>query len=219
MGNQQAKNNSNSNNNNNNNNHNSQNQINQQSFSGNGCSNIDYYPIRLLPEQSVFLFGFLEAKTTLTWKDVTGHPNINLSACVACGMDTMKLYRMQPDIKEWIQYGKVSIKDYAHMQQWKPNPFTDLRCSIGDLVLHRKYIHPSMIASCGVTFNILRERYGLTKELMVLLRYSVEDWIDLEISEEFLKELNDDYWSQIFGEASKSDLIELAKRKALTKEP
>jgi hypothetical protein len=198
---------------------NNQSQTNQPvSFSGNGCTNIDYYPIRLLPEQSVFLFGFLEAKTTLTWKDVVTNPNINLSACVACGMDTMKLYRMQPDIKEWIQVGKACIKDYAHMQPWKPNPFTDLRCSIGDLVLHRKYIHPSMIASCGITFSILRERYGLTKELMVLLRYSVEDWIELEIQEDFLKELPDEYWSQIFGEASKSDLIELARRKTLIRD-
>ena len=195
-----------------------QNQSNQQSFSGNACSNIDYYPIRLLPEQSVFLFGFLEAKTTLTWRYVATKPNINLSACVSCGVDTMKLYRMQPDIREWIQHGKVSIKDYAHMQQWKPNPFTDLRCSIGDLVLHRKYIQPTMIANCGITFNILRERYGLTKELMVLLRYSIQDWIDLQIPEDFIRDLADDYWAQIFGEASRSDLIELTKRKMLIKE-
>jgi hypothetical protein len=75
-----------------------------------------------------------------------------------------------------------------------------------------------MIANCGITFNILRERYGLTKELMVLLRYSIQDWIDLQIPEDFIRDLADDYWAQIFGEASRSDLIELTKRKMLIKE-
>jgi hypothetical protein len=195
---------------------NNQNQASQLCFSTAG-HDLDYYPIRLLPEQSVLLFGFMEAKTTLTWRDVLTHPKIDLNSCVSSGIDTMKLYRMQPDIREWIKYGKASLRDYAHMQQWKPNPFTDLRCSIGDLVLHRQHIHPKMLAACGITFTILKERYGLTKELMGLLRYTVDDWLDLEIPESFLKEMTNEHWAQIFGEASRNDIIESTKRKGLIK--
>ncbi len=183
------------------------------------CSgqDLNYYPIRLLPEQSVCLFGFLEAKTTLTWKDVLTQQSINLKSCVSCGIDTLKLYRMQPDIKEWIRCGKANLSDSKYMNQWKPNPFTDLRCSIGDLVLYKNSLHPKMLVDCGITFTILKERYGLTKEIMIMLRYSVDDWIDLEIDQEFLKELSDDQWARIFGEASRSDIIESSKRKALIK--
>jgi hypothetical protein len=178
---------------------------------------LDYYPIRLLPEQSVALFGFLEAKTTLTWRDVLIQPAINLKSCVLCGVDSLKLYRMQPDIKEWIKYGKAGLSDCTYMQQWKPNPFTDLRCTIGDLVVHRKVILPKMLTSCGITFSMLKDRYGLTKEIMIMLRYSVDDWLELEISQDFLKELDNEHWAQIFGEASRSDIMESANRKNFIK--
>jgi len=74
-----------------------------------------------------------------------------------------------------------------------------------------------MLIDCGITFTILKERYGITKDIMIMLRYSVDEWIDLEIDQEFLKELSNDQWAQLFGEASRSDIIESSKRKASLK--
>ena len=172
-----------------------------------------YYPIRLSSEQSLALFGMWEVKTTLTWKDVLRFPNINLGSCISCGIDNMKLCRMQPDIKEWIRFEKAGIKDCMHMSPWKPNPFTDLGCSIGDLVVYRKYLQPKILTACGISFTTLKARYGLTEELMILLRYTLDDWLDLEITEEYLAQIPQDQFNQIFGKVARSEILELAKRR------
>jgi hypothetical protein len=175
---------------------------------------LDYYPIRLQPEQSITLFGFLGAKTTLTWRDILTSPTINLRLCIECGIDLQKLYRMQPEIKEWFKYGKASIQDCAFMDPWKPNPLVDLGCSIGDLVLYRKFIHPKLLSNSGLTFTVLKERYGLTVDLMRLLKYNVNDWILLEITESFVNEINDSQFFQIFGNMSKTDIISMIKKQS-----
>jgi hypothetical protein len=173
---------------------------------------LDYYPIRLQPEQSITLFGYFGAKTTLTWRDILTSPTINLRLCVECGIDLQKLYRMQPEIKEWFKYGKASIQDCASMDPWKPNPLVDLGCSIGDLVLYRKIIHPKLLSNSGLTFTILKERHGLTIDLMRLLKYNLNDWILLEITESFVNEINDTQFFQIFGNISKSDILSMIKK-------
>jgi len=181
------------------------------------CSLDYYYPIRLTAEQSLALFGVWEIKTTLTWKDVLRYPKINLHLCISCQIDNMKLCRMQPDIKEWIKFGKATIKDFAHMYPWSPNPFTDFNCSIGDLVVHRKYIEPKMLTLCGIDFSTLKDRYGLTKELMVFLKYSLDEWMDLEITQEFVEnELPQEHFNLIFGKMPKADILELIRRRNLS---
>ena len=72
---------------------------------------IDYYVIRLTAEQSVGLYGFMLAKTTLTWRDTLQNDPITLSACITSGIASSKLNRMQPDIKEWIYNGKATLDD------------------------------------------------------------------------------------------------------------
>ena len=169
---------------------------------------LDYYPIRLEPEQSVFLYGIWNTKTTLTWRDVLIHQGITMSSCVQSGIDTNKLYRMQPDIKEWIKNKKATLADCPHMTPWKPNPFTDLGCTIGELALFRKTLTPKMLIDSGIIFATMRDRYGLTIELMMLLKYSINDWLDLKIEENFLRELTDDQWLGLFGLVSRHDILQ-----------
>ena len=168
---------------------------------------IDVYPIRLLPEQSVRLYGFLRSKTTLTWRDVLENEPITLASCVAVGISTSKLQRMQPMIKEWIMNGKATLQDCEYMEAWKPNPFLDLNCSIGDLVLYRKMLTPKLLLDSGITFTMLEERYGLTHEIMFLLKYSTEDWLLLRIRPDFLRAMHNDHWQRVFGAVSREDLI------------
>ena len=182
-----------------------------------GPQELEYYVIRLKPEQSVALYGFMNAKTTLTWKDTRQHPGINLRTCIANGLEPMKLCRMQPDIREWIKIGKATLQDSSHMGPWKPDVFRDLNCNIGDLVIHRKALAPKLLIDGDVTFTILTERYGLTPELMALLHYSADDWLDLGVTSEFLMGLTVDQWTRIFGSIhGRNDLIEKAKRRRAT---
>lgn len=167
---------------------------------------MDCYVIRLQPEQSVGLYGFLRSKTTLTWRDVLENPPITLGACVAVGITTFKLQKLQPSIKEWIQNGKATLRDCEYMEAWRPNPFLDLGCNIGDLVLYRSFLTPQMLINSGITFEMLQERYGLTPDIMQLLRYSVDDWLQLEIPPDFLDTLHNDHWIKIFGMIKRQDL-------------
>ena len=178
-----------------------------------GPQELEYYVIRLQPEQSVGLYGFANAKTTLTWRDTKAHPGISLRTCVHYGVDTAKLCRMQPDIREWMIAGKATLQDSPLMGPWKPDVFKDLNCNIGDLVVHRKALGPKLLIDAGMTFVVLKDRYGLTPEIMALLRYTASDWLELRIPSAFLRELTNDQWNRIFGCIhTRCDTIELAKR-------
>ena len=169
-------------------------------------------------EQCVCLYGFhLSVKRTLTWRDVLEQPAINMATCVAAGIPVEKLHRMQPNIREWIDSSKATIRDAALMRPWHPNPFTDLHCAIADLVLHRTLLTPRMLMESGVTFRLLVDRYGLVPELMVLLKYDIEDWFGLGIDAAFISALSDETLYCIFGpNARRNDLI---LRTAMTNTP
>lgn len=175
---------------------------------------MNYYAIRLEPEQSLSIFGLFNAKTTLTWKDLLRISSIKFYTCYSNGVDTRKLYKMQPDIKEWIKHDKVTIEDLQYLEEWHPNPFSDFKCNIGDLVIHRKHLTPKIILNSKLTFTMLVDEYGLTPDLMILLRYSLNDWILLKITESFVVALNDIKFSMIFGGCSRQNVIECIKRHA-----
>ena len=212
---------------------------------------IDYYVIRLNAEQSVGLYGFLLAKTTLTWRDILQNDLITFGTCVSSGIPSSKLNRMQPDIKEWISHGKATLEDCENMCPWykqytylsffsrflfiylfiylfiiskyfvyfvgrKPNPFTDFGCSVGDLVLYRKMLPPSVLKQCGITFSILCNMYGLTPDIMILLKYSLDDWLDLEITPTFIAALSSEQWFKMFGNVSRSEILAKSTTSKLT---
>jgi hypothetical protein len=113
---------------------------------------------------------------------------------------------MQPKMNEWVRHGKAAFADIHLMQPWRPNPFTDLRCNISDVVIHR--FKPQVFLDCGVTFQELRDRYGMGPELMGFLKYTPEDWVALGMDAAFLETLSDAHWDAIFGpRAARKDLI------------
>ncbi len=173
----------------------------------NGCV-IDNYHIKLTPVQMANLFSdLMSAKKTLTWKIMIREKQITFRKCLEQKIDVGKLYNMQPDIDEWIAHGKVELQDCKDMGLWRPNPFYHFHCHIGDLIVHRQSLPPEILIQGGVKFNILLERYGLTPELMVLLRYSPEDWVRLGLTEIFLGNFNDRQWKEIFLNLTKEEVI------------
>ena len=165
------------------------------------------YAIRLDPEQSLTLYGLLRPKRTLTWRDVVQNRPITLALCVRSGLPPERLHRLQPDIKEWIRYERATVDDCVHMGPWRPHPFRDLGCkSIGDLVLYRDQMPPRLLIDGGVTVSHLRMRYGLTPELMIMLRYSLDDWLALGLDEESLRPVDDSQWTRLFGTLSRAEV-------------
>ena len=89
-----------------------------------------------------------------------------------------------------------------------PNPFYHFKCNIGDLVLKRHLIGAKLLVRGGVRFPMLWERYGLTPELMAMLRYSPEEWVALGIEEEHIRYyFSDEQWSAIFGKLRGEDIL------------
>ena len=168
---------------------------------------IDPNPIKLLPEQSIALFGILHAKNTLTWPDIIKHRRINFALCRANGIAAAQLYSMQPDIAQWICHGRCEVTNCRDMALWSPNPFTHFHCNIGDLVLLRKQLQPDTLRNCEITVTILRERYGLTGEIMCLLQYSPQEWIDLQLTEEDISSLSNAQFEKLFGKITRNDLL------------
>ena len=165
------------------------------------------YAIRLEPEQSLTLYGLLRPKRTLTWRDVVAHRQITLSMCVRAGLPPERLHRLQPDIREWIRHDRATVNDCVHMAPWRPHPFRDLNCkSIGELVLYREQMPPRLLIDSGVTVAHLRLRYGLTPELMIMLRYSFDDWLALGLDEDVLAQVDDAQWPRLFGTVSRPEV-------------
>jgi hypothetical protein len=173
---------------------------------------MNYYAIRLKPEQSLRFFGLSRPKRTLTWSDVLENRHICLRYLVDNEIDIRKIYNLQPDIKEWIKAKKVEIRDFSLLELWSPHPFNDFKCTLGDIVIYRQYITSQILLNSGVTFKMLHERYGLTGDIMILLGYSVDDWINLGISESFIETLSEHTYKQIFGSYSKLKLYDNIKK-------
>lgn len=167
---------------------------------------VDPNPVKLLPEQSLSLYGLFHAKSTLTWPDVVRHKHIHFSLCVEHGLTPAQLYSMQPDIAQWICHGKCEVSDCSRMELWSPNPFVHFHCNIGDLVLLRKQLQPEVLRRCNMTVRELRERYGLTGEIMCLLQYTPQQWIDLRLSTSDLDALTAPQFEKIFGKIARTDL-------------
>lgn len=173
---------------------------------------MSYYAIRLKPEQSLRLYGFSSPKKTLTWTDVIMHKNMSFKTLIENQIEVKKLYSMQSDIKEWIKHEKVFIQDFPQLDLWTPHPFNDFKCSLGDLVIYRQHITPQVLMNCRIFFDSLTDKYGLSGDIMTLLRYSIEDWIKLGISSTFINSLSDMYYMQIFGSFPKHQMLDLIKK-------
>ena len=189
------------------------------SSNSSSSSNDIYYAIKLEPEQTIAIHGILMPKRTLTWRDVLESPGITMRLCVRAGIPIDRLHRLQPDIREWIRHEKVTVEECAFMKPWRPDPFTDLGCqSIGDLVVYRDSITPQMLIDAGITFDALHRHRGLTPELMVMLKYSVDDWVRLGLTSEFLEHIlatdtnNSKHWSRLFGVLTRADVERLIAR-------
>ena len=114
---------------------------------------------------------------------------------------------MQKDMDEWVRHKKVVLDDCKDMALWRPNPFYHFQTNIGDLVIKRHIISPDMLIQGDVTFDMLWERYGLNPDLMALIKYTPEQWIDLGIQEKHLQSFSDAQIYAVFGRLQRKDIL------------
>ena len=169
----------------------------------NSHENLEYYAIALTPVQSVAIFGYSlrNAKKTLTWGDIVSHPSLTLRRCVEAGVPVKRLCHLQGSLQRWVELERVTLKDYALLEEWNCDPFAELQASIADLILLRAEMQPKQLAQAGVTYTLLKEKHGMSPDLMFLLRYSFEEWRELGFTREDLGNMKDEDVQRTFGSA------------------
>jgi len=173
-----------------------------------GSIMIDVYPIKITAEQSMELFGLFSNKRTLVWNDIIKRDSpLTFRKCVNAKIEIAKLYQMQKDLEEWIRFQKVCLDDCKDLELWCPNPFHHFQSNIGDLILKRHLISAELLIKGGVTFDSLWDRYGLTPELMAMIKYTPEQWAALGIQSKHMEQFNESQWYAVFGNMSRKELL------------
>ena len=134
--------------------------------------------IPLTPGQSVTIHGWLRPKDTLTWTDVLGNEKLSMDFLHSTTKIPKELlHRLQPDIKAWVQAGRVRVEDapsFIHI--WAAHPIKDLKADLADVIGF--HWDAKTMRKVGLTYADLCEA-GMTHETMALFGYTLYDWSTL----------------------------------------
>jgi hypothetical protein len=137
--------------------------------------------IPLTPGQAVTIHGWMRPRTHLTWTDVLANADLTMEYLHGhTRIPKELLHRMQPDIKAWLQAGRITPSDapsFAHL--WAAHPVKDLRSDLGDIIGFGW--DAKTMRQTGMTYSDLRE-VGMTHEMMGLFKYTLYEWSTLGFS-------------------------------------
>jgi hypothetical protein len=131
--------------------------------------------IPLTPGQSVTIHGWLRPKDTLCWTDVLADGRLSMDFLHGKTKITKELlHRMQPDIKAWVQAGRVRLEDApSFLHVWPAHPVRDLKAGLEDMLLYQW--DAKTMRAAGMTYEDLREA-GMTYETMAVFNYTLYEW-------------------------------------------
>ena len=128
--------------------------------------------IKLTPGQIVSIHGWIRPIETLSWKQVL-RLDLTFAQLLALSLRPRELFTLQPDLKKWVESGRVCLADCPHLKPWGAHPIRDLKADLGDLVVMK--LTPEALADMGVTYSDLKE-VGLTPVNMSLFGFSLVGW-------------------------------------------
>ena len=134
--------------------------------------------IPLTPGQSVTIHGWMRPKDTLAWTDVLANGRLSMEFLHAkTNIPRELLHRMQPDIKAWLQAGRVNVEESpSFMHVWAAHPTKDLGVQLEDLINFKW--NAKTMRGAGVTYADLCET-GMTHETMAIFEYTLYEWSTL----------------------------------------
>ena len=154
--------------------------------------------IRLSPAQSTGIHGWgSRLKTTLTWKDIEDHDDIDLDLLLQMELDPRELKRLNEDVGMWVRHAGCRPRHALHMLPWPAHPIHDLGGDLSD-VIGLNATGPQLKAM-GVTYEQMREA-GMLADTMRLVGLSLHAWIDLGLTLEHSRNhFTDAQLSRLFG--------------------
>jgi hypothetical protein len=134
--------------------------------------------IPLTPGQAVTIHGWMRPRLALSWTDVLANGDLSMEYLhTQTKIPKELLHRMQPDIKAWVQAGRVCAADapsFAHV--WAAHPIKDLKCDLGDIIGFGW--DAKTMRQTGMTYSDLLE-VGMTHEMMAVFKYTLYEWSTL----------------------------------------
>ena len=130
--------------------------------------------MQVTPLQSIQIFGLWDQpRTMVCWENLKA---LNMSwrrIRTELGFTVEQLQKIQPDKREWVQRGALTLHDLPEMVVFPVNPFVDLNADLGEVWSMRW--PADMLADMGVTYEQMQRR-GLNPKFMEHLNFSVGGW-------------------------------------------
>jgi hypothetical protein len=142
--------------------------------------------MQVTPAQSVKIFGWWnQPRRMASWENLKA---LNMSwRRLRCelGFTPQQLHTMQPDKREWIARGALTLHDLPEMLLFPINPFIDLNADLAEV--WSMQWPADVLADMGVTYEQMLRR-GLNPQFMQHLNFSVGAWHLLKIGSRHIDE-------------------------------
>ena len=165
--------------------------------------------IPLTPGQAVTIHGWMRPKQTLTWTDVLANEGLTMEYLhTVTKIPKELLHRMQPDIKCWVQAGRVALADApSFMHVWAAHPIKDLKADLGDII--NLNWDAKTARQAGLTHTDLIDA-GMTHEMMAVFKYTLYEWSTLGFSRSDAEAVEAPTLARLFG-LTKVDVLRCLK--------
>lgn len=138
--------------------------------------------IEVSAQQSLRIFGLWDQPRTLcTWADIKALGLSWRELRTDLGLLAEELHRLQPDKKEWISRGRLTLHDLPDMTCFPINPFEDLGADLGEVWSMRWSL--AELAGMAVTYEQMRAS-GITTQIMQWFDWPLSAWVELGFSAE-----------------------------------
>lgn len=113
------------------------------------------------------------------------------------GITTDELYKLQPDVKQWVLHGNISVKHCLEMSQWPLLPLKNFELDLADIAMQQWTVEEMARLQIGYTDLI---KMGMTPMNMgTLFKYNIVAWKQLGLTPQHLMDMNDRDSKLAFG--------------------
>jgi hypothetical protein len=153
--------------------------------------------IDLTAGQAIAIFGWKKPLRVLNWKIVFDRDDLTFKKLFfEIGLNERQLLKLQSDKGMWVSYKRLELSDILLVPLWKLHVTKDFHAHITNIAMLN--LSHEFLQYTGVTFEHLVEA-GLTVNLMMLLKLSLNAWIQLGLTVEFMKDMQDSQSLALFG--------------------
>lgn len=168
--------------------------------------------MRVTAQQSVQIFGWWDQpRHVVVWDDLKKLAKSWRQLRNDLKFTADQLHKIQPDKKEWILRGALTLHDLPEMTLFPINPFTDLGADIAEV--WSMHWSVDLLACMGVSLLNMRQR-GLSAQLMQHFQIPLSGWLKLRLNEKDIQNMSDDEIDFVF-QIDRHEILDIIKSHTL----